>query len=91
MGSTTAAPATAIASLRPAAIADRSPIDLRDDQTRRCSAGTCAVDGSAVGTVGGHQTMAKERVVGAESGVDSPLSACAFSSVASYEIGRAHV
>jgi len=39
--------------------------------------------------VGGHQSMTKERVVGAESGVDSPLSACAFSSVASYDISHA--
>jgi hypothetical protein len=44
---------------------------------------------SAVGTGDGHQSMAKERVVGAESGVDSPLSACAFSSVASYDISHA--
>jgi hypothetical protein len=27
----------------------RNRIDLRDDQTRRCSAGTCAVDGSLSG------------------------------------------
>jgi len=39
--------------------------------------------------VDGHQSMTKERVVGAESGVDSPLSACAFSSVASYDISHA--
>ena len=63
---------------------------LRDIRTRvPVLTWAVPVEGSAVGTVGGHQSMAKERVVGAESGVDSPLSACAFSSVASYDISHA--
>src|SRR5664280_872596 len=67
----------------------RRRIRLRDDQRPRLPAVTCSADRSAVGTVGGHQSKTKERVVGAESGVDSPLSACAFSSVASYDISHA--